>query len=177
MNTIDNDLPQRKNQRLKDFDYSTTGYYFVTICIVRMGIYLGRIFNGEIKLNRNGEIINECWQDLPNHYPNCELDEYIIMPDHFHGIITIESGYTSKVNKNEIVKKLHGLSEIIRGFKTFSSRRINEKLKEPGNFRWQKSFYDRIIRNEKELFNIRRYIQQNPLKWEIEKENMENLEL
>ncbi len=172
-----NNLPHRKNQRLKEFDYSNTGYYFVTICIDRMGIYLGKILDGRIILNKNGMIVNECWKDLTNHYPNCELDTYIIMPDHFHGIISIEKFSTSNDTRNVIVNKEYGLSEIIRGFKTFSSKKINEILKKPDRFQWQKSFYDRIIRNEKELFSIRKYIEQNPLRWEIEKGNAENLNL
>lgn len=74
-------------------------------------------------------------------------------------------------------EKDHGLSEIIRGFKTFSSKRINELLDNRKPFHWQKSFYDRIIRNEKELYQIRKYIMQNPIKWEIEKGIPENLDI
>ncbi len=111
------------------------------------------------------------WLDLPNHYFNCELDYYVIMPDHVHGIIIIDNTLKNKNNKSEN----YSLSEIMRGFKTFSSKRINEKLKIDKKFRWQKSFYDRIIRSENELYFIQNYIQLNPLKWDIEKNHPENL--
>lgn len=162
-----NKLPQRKRTRYKDFDYSSDGYYFITICVENRNNFFGIIYNGKINLNAYGNILEKCWLDLPNHY-NCTIDYYSIMPDHFHGIIIIERS-TNSNNKN------YSLSEIIRGFKTFSSRKINLELQNKDKFKWQKSFYDRIIRNEKELYQIRKYIEQNPLKWEFDKGITENL--
>lgn len=165
--------PNRKPNRLKDYDYSQNGYYFVTICIKNREWVLGDIDNGKMILNEYGKIAEKCWLDLPNHYKNCFLDEFIIMPDHMHGIVIIENvgngfkPFPTHDDPKPTIKN-HGLSEIMRGFKTFSSKNINiqnhEKI-----FAWQKSFHDHIIRNEKSLSNIREYIRNNPVKWESEK--------
>lgn len=160
-----NDLPQRKRTRHKDYDYSTDGYYFITTCVKGREEMLGFISNDKLVLTEYGRIVESCWLDLPNHYKNCNIDYFVVMPDHFHGIVIID-------NAQKDVKHF-SLSEIIGGFKSFSSRKINECKKE--TFEWQKSFYDRIIRNEKELYEIRKYIEQNPLKWELEKGTPENL--
>jgi len=109
-------------------------------------------------LNGAGKIVDFCWHDLVNHYKNVLLDEYIIMPDHFHGILHIKP--------SEPGFKQYGLPEIIRGFKTFSSRRINEKFPYL-LFMWQKSYYDRIVRNDAELSRIREYIKNNPAAFKL----------
>jgi putative transposase len=122
-----------------------------------------------INLSQYGEIVNQCWNDLPNHYLNCSLDAFVIMPNHIHGIMVIKN---DKIVGNGLKPfPTHGLSEMIRGFKTFSSRKINEGIKGDNKFHWQKSFYDHVIRNEKSLDNLRRYIQNNPLKWDLDREN------
>lgn len=96
------------------------------------------------------------------------------MPDHFHGILILDNTLTFKNDKED---KLFSLSEIIGKFKSFSTRKIREILAKGEKFEWQKSFYDRIIRNESELYNIRKYIKENPLRWDIERNNPENLEM
>lgn len=187
-------LPERKQLRLKGYDYTSAGAYFVTVCVHHQFRYLnifGKIEDQIMKLNEYGEIVSACWTDLPNHYFNIELDEYIIMPDHVHGIIKIiNDGVPNDRIPNDVVRnhdnvgngfkplptpflkpfptpslssgiKKHGLPEIIRGFKTFSSRRIN-KSKFKQRFQWQKSYYDTIIRNEIALHTIRQYIKYNP---------------
>jgi hypothetical protein len=128
-------IRERKRNRLKNYDYSTPGYYFVTICVhtvLKEQNVFGTVNNGKMDLNRCGEILNNIWQDLPCHYHNCSLDEYIIMPDHFHGIVeiipdeNIGIGFVGNGFKPfpTTMMKRHGLPEIIRGFKTFSSRGI-----------------------------------------------------
>jgi len=143
-------------------NYSEDGWYFTTICTKNYEPVFGKIQDGQIQLSPLGKIAEQCWLDLPNHYPNCQLDEFIIMPNHVHGIIIIENpapisvrtGLKPVPNPNP---KKHSLSEIVRGFKTFSSRKINTAQNE-FLFRWQRSFYDHIIRNEKSLEKIRTYI-------------------
>jgi len=127
-------------------------------------------------LNEYGKILNHCWFDLLNHYHNCCLNEFVIMPSHMHGIIEINNFLDSvgtglkpvPTNENKLP---YSLSEIIRGLKTFSSRKINE-LNIKLNFHWQRSIYDRIIRNEKELVNIQNYILSNPLNWKNDRNNV-----
>ena len=148
--------------RLTGFDYSNEGYYFVTICVKDKTEWFGEIKDGKMMLNEYGKIVLRCWSDLLNHYVNTKLDEFIIMPNHLHGILSISHPF----------RKNHGLSEIMRGLKTFSSRRINEKINDGIKFQWQKSFYDHIIRNEQDLTRVREYIVNNPLKWEEDEENI-----
>jgi len=168
---MENKLPNRKHLRLTGFDYSSTGYYFITICTMNKIEWFGEISGASVILNSKGKIVEDCWFDLRNHYPNCELDYYVIMPDHFHGIIIIteqdivRDGSETHPNMN----RNHGLSEIIRSFKSFSARRINLISESASKFQWQKSFYDRVVRNEKELLRIRKYIQDNPLRKELER--------
>jgi REP element-mobilizing transposase RayT len=164
--------PARKTNRLKEFDYSADGYYFITVCVRNHQDYFGEIVGGRVVLNELGRIVEGCWTDLLCHYSTCILDEFIIMPNHMHGIIVIDN----KVgNGLKPFPTKCGLSEIVRGFKTFSSREINKRF-EGVCFRWQKSFYDHIIRDEDSLFHIREYIRNNTLKWELGVGHGENLD-
>lgn len=167
------ELPKRKQQRLKEFDYSQSSYYFVTICMKNRNEFFSHIVNSELILTKFGKILDDVWNNLPKYY-NVELDYYIVMPDHFHGIVIIDNTLNVKDDKG---KDPLTLSDIIGKFKSYSSRKIRNLLVNKDEFEWQKSFYDRIIRNDKELYNIRKYIQENPLRWDIEKNNPENLEM
>ena len=159
------DFPKRKSTRLKEFDYSQFGYYFVTICIKERKDFFSKIKNSSIILSKYGNIISEILINMQSYY-NVEIDYYVIMPDHIHLIIILD--------KDES-KKNYSLYDVIGKFKSFSSKKIRKVLEVEEKFEWQKSFYDRIIRNEKELYQIRKYIQENPLRWDIEKDNRENL--
>ncbi len=161
-------MENRKPNRLPGYDYSQDGYYFVTICTEDKREWFGNIKNDAMELNEYGQIALECWHDLPNHYKNIKLDESIIMPNHVHGIVIIESNVGDGLKPSPT---RYGLSEVIRGFKTFSSRRINEKMKYGKKFHWQRSFYDHVIRGEKELMEIQEYIVNNPKKWDMDTEN------
>jgi REP element-mobilizing transposase RayT len=107
-----------ETSRLNGYNYSKPGNYFITICTKDREPLFGEIIDEKIKLTEKGKIVSDCWYDLPNHYPNITLDEFIVMPNHIHGIINICNGTDKKLK--------HGLSEFIRAFKSFASRRINE---------------------------------------------------
>jgi len=164
----------RKNTRLDHWDYSDDGYYFVTICVKDHREIFGKVENDEMVLNESGKIVKECWEDLPNHYSNCCLGEFIVMPNHIHGIVIIKNPVGTGFKPVPTNTKKYSLSEMIRGLKTFSSRRINI-LHPKLNFQWQRSFYDHIIRDEKFLENISDYIRYNAIKWELDRENPLNL--
>jgi REP element-mobilizing transposase RayT len=171
-------MKQRKPNRLKYFDYSNAGWYYVTICTKDHQHKFGSVINEKMILNETGKAADKMWLNIPAHYPFAELDEYIIMPNHIHGIIIIDydivgDEYLRPLQEN--TRSLHrtNLSNVIKGFKIGVTNWC--KLNNHSDFKWQRSFYDRIIRNEIELFNIRKYIKQNPLKWDLEK-NIENLE-
>jgi putative transposase len=171
-------LPQRRSPRLQGYDYSQSGAYFVTICTQNRVHLFGDVVDGEMVLNTLGCVVETCWDDLPNHYNHIELDAFVIMPNHMHGIIFISGGdgvgvgegLKPSLTKPSLTKpspttKRHGLTEIVRGFKTFSARKINQLRDTPGTPVWQRSFHDHIIRDVKGLNAIRQYIATNPLRW------------
>jgi putative transposase len=155
----------RRSIRLPGYDYASPGYYFVTICVQRGSPSLGRVVDGVVRLNHYGRIVDDAWVDLPNHHDNVDLDVFVIMSNHIHGIIIINDvGAGSEPAPTDRSSKRHGLPEIIRGFKTFSARRINQARQTPGRRFWQRNYYEHIIRNQDALDRIRQYIQNNPRK-------------
>jgi REP element-mobilizing transposase RayT len=163
------EIHHRRSIRLKGYDYSTPGAYFITVRAAGPDNFFGTIDNGSLILNDFGKIVEFTWNDLPNHNSGISLDAFIIMPDHIHGIIFINQrdvvvGAGSEPAPTNPVK-FHGLPEIIRQFKTFSARRINVIRKTPGTPVWQRNYYEHIIRSDPELNRIQRYIINNPSAW------------
>jgi len=179
------DIHDRKSIRLQEYDYANQGAYYVTICTWKRECIFGDLIKLSLQLNSLRDIVMQCWQDLPNHYRNIELDEFMIMPNHLHGIIWINgdiarAGLPLPTNvgaglKPAPTRKQHGLPEIVRALKTFSSRQINQLRQTPGKPVWQRTYFDRIIRNETELYKIREYIRNNPLQWELDENNPVNM--
>lgn len=165
--------------RLKEFDYSSQYWYYITINTKNHINFLGEVKNGKVILNPNGRIVDEEWNKIPKIRSGVQLDYYIIMPNHFHGNIIINQSSELKTVethrdaslRNEIC--VNSISNIIRGFKGATTKRIH--LSGCLEFKWQSRFYDHIIRNETDLMRIREYINLNPLKWEFEKNNPENI--
>lgn len=155
-----NNLPQRKSSpRLSHFDYSNPGAYFVTIAAHQHLCIFGQVDEGDMILNDLGRVVQEHWLRITYYFPEVILDEFIIMPNHFHGIIFIE----------EIEPHQKNLSRVIQMFKTWSARKINIIRGSRGNPVWQRSFFDRVIRDEKEYLSIREYIISNPHNWDQKK--------
>jgi len=177
--TYNAEFHHRRSIRLRNYDYSRAGAYFVTVCAWKKECLFGEIKNGEMLLNKYGGIVMNCWDDLPNHYNHAQLDEFVIMPNHVHGIIVLNVGAglkpalfdAQRAGFKPAPTKQHGLPEIVRAFKAFSSRRINDIRDTCGISIWQRNYYERIIRGEKDLHSIREYIRYNPLKWEEDEEN------
>ena len=125
-------------------------------------------------MNELGEVVQDVWDELPAHYPHVSLDEFVIMPNHIHGIIQLAEEHPSPRRGgflNPPLQPRHSLSEIVRGFKTWFARKIKRIRGTTGTPFWQRSFYDHIIRDERDLDNIRAYIYHNPLKWEHDQYN------
>ncbi len=170
--------------RLKDWNYARRGYYFVTICVQDRRCLLGEVKDGKMIFNKIGEMVFRFWQEIPNHFKNVEIDEFVIMPNHVHGIVVILSddkgvlleplhatAVQYKNNKfSKISPKPKTLSTIIRSFKSVCTREIHKKYPHL-NFQWQSLFYDHIIRNQQSLENIQKYIYFNPDKWIFDQEN------
>ena len=215
---------ERKCPRLKKYNYSKNGYYFITICVDDMEHRFGFVQNGIMNLNESGKIIKKYWFEMPNVFNNCILDEFIIMPNHIHCIIIIDNkptvvqtstvgvAYQPPPKKCEMQKpelkhatnehvitdignrvfktgvdrwatptektksfiepvktstndvKQHGISMMMRWFKSNTTKQINI-LNPNRKFKWQRSFTDRIIRRERELYYTRQYIRNNPENW------------
>ena len=136
-------------------------------------------------LNEIGQIDQQCWDSIPQHFPNVEIDQFGIMPNHLHGVIMIvepilpsdrvEAQHAAPLPLTINVKP-GSLGAIVRSFKSASTKRINEILHTPGASIWQPNYYEHVIRNEKELDQIREYILYNPLRWALDNENPANKE-
>ena len=183
---FDPDKHHRRSIRLKGYDYSQSGAYFFTLCTRDRECLFGKIVDGQMRPNLFGEIVQTCWDDLPRHYPHIELDAFVIMPNHVHGIIVITNVGAQFIAPNtQDADRAPTLGEIARSFKARSTRLIrktDDGTTEQGvinraptttttGFGWQRNYYEHIIRDEKALHNIRRYIIENPLRWTDDEEN------
>jgi REP element-mobilizing transposase RayT len=119
----DPEIHHRRSIRLRSCDYAQAGAYFVTLCTHDRMCLLGSVVEGDMRLNDAGQFLQATWEALPDHYPHVELDEFVVMPNHVHGIIVLD--FTATITR-------HGLAEIVRALKTFSARRINEQNQTPG---------------------------------------------
>ena len=165
----------RKSIRLKEWDYTEPGAYFVTICTHRREHLFGRVVDGVMELNELGEIVRACWDELPTHFPRVELDAFVVMPNHVHGIIVIMAddivGATHASPLHPRGPAPHSLGAIVGSFKSAVTRRINILRGTPGARVWQRNYWEHIIRNERVLNAIRRYIVYNPDRWTWDRYN------
>ncbi len=155
------DLRHRRSIRLRGYDYTQSGAYFVTIVTRERRALFGEITDGEMRLNGAGQRIVDAWEWLATQYPEVELDSYIVMPNHLHGIIVI--GGDARGNKP--------LGRLIGAFKTVSTKQVNRAQSTPGQPLWQRNYYERVIRDDEEWNRIREYIADNPMRWETDEEN------
>ncbi len=167
-----NTFTSRKPKRLNTRDYSQQGYYYITICTYNRLDFFGAIKNNNMVLNQYGHIAKNAWLDIPNHHNNIKLDEFIVMPNHIHGIINVVVG-AGPARPFTKYKNSNNLSIIIGSYKSSVSRQIN-KLNQ-NKFKWQKSFHDYIIRTSNHsLYNISQYIINNPSNWGTDENNLIN---
>jgi len=189
-------IHHRRSIRLKGYDYSQNGAYFVTICVQNRECLFGKIKNGAMILNDAGKIMKTEWEQLPQHFLNVELDVFVVMPNHFHGIIVIQNennknvgaipcgcpvmndGTTSRVptrgTPTNIPTKKNTIGDIIGAFKSLT---INEYIRGVKNGKfppfekriWQRNYHEHIIRDENSLEKIQNYIIRNPQKWQDDK--------
>jgi REP element-mobilizing transposase RayT len=157
--TYNPDVHHRHTIRLKNYDYAQAGAYFVTICVWQRECLFGDILDGEMVENGLAEIARFRWFDLVNHVENVTLNAFVIMPNHIHGIITIEPATCDNSRKK------YGLPEIVRQFKTFSAKSINASRDTPSVPFWQRNYYEHVIRNEADYNRVADYIDNNPSSW------------
>lgn len=167
----------RKSIRLPDYDYSDFGHYFVTICAQYWKFDFGIINNNKIQLTQIGRIAEQYWLKVPEHFKNAKLDEFIVMPNHIHGIVVIDCrGLTCQAPTQRRFGKPQprSLSRIIGSYKAAVTKQCNKNIN-TNYFRWQCNYYERIIRNNAELNKIRNYIKNNLINWEADRNNPNNL--
>ncbi len=164
-------LPERKILRLSDYDYSQAGYYFITLCTKNKKNIFGEIVGVDdpvhppvIQPNQLGNIVFDCWKQINEVYDYIKTDAFCLMPNHIHGIIVIEE-VIDDTNASGRQGRLP-LPKVIQGFKSVTTRMCF-----PFGHRtiWQRNYYEHVIRNELELQEIRKYIVNNPLKWQYDK--------
>lgn len=177
---------RRRSTRLKGYDYSQAGAYFVTMCVRGQQPRMGSVKSGQVNLSPIGRVVEESWRNITNRNTQVELDTFIVMPNHLHGILLIHNLGRGEAFEGKRLRrrryqpsnasplrvprgtKLGSLGAIVQSFKSVSTRRINQLHDTPGERFWQRGFYDRIIRNREELDRIRKYVSENPLKWELD---------
>ncbi|GAB4577730.1 MAG: transposase [Anaerolineales bacterium] len=169
------DIHHRRSIRLKGYDYTQSGAYFVTIVTYQRAHLFGKVVNGVMQLNEWGEIARREWFKTAELRPYVELfdDEFVVMPNHAHGILWINDGVVvgaerrSAPTTNDAIPHVDAgsLGAIVRAYKSAVTYAINAARQTRGMTVWQRNYYEHIIRNDAELNRIRKYIIENPLKW------------
>jgi putative transposase len=181
-NKYNPEIHHRRSIRLKDYDYSQAGAYFVTLCIKGKGCLLGEIVNRAMVLNDAGKMIEKWWCKLSEKFEFIELDKYVIMPNHFHGIVNIvgaDPGVCPVIKNKNINQGEHTGSPLHRIVQLFKTMTTNEYIHGVKQYNWppfsgklwQRNYYEHIIHNEDELNKIREYIVLNPATWHEDDEN------
>ena len=180
--TLYKDKYRIESARLKDWDYASAGCYFVTICTQNREPYFGEVIEQAVHLSPVGEIACQFWSEIPQHSSsNIQVDAFVVMPNHIHGIIVIEDvngrdvacNVSTGSTMSKISPKAGSLGAIVRSYKSAVTRwaRMNQQP----FFDWQARFFDHIIRDEKGLNRIRDYIATNPVRWDSDRNNVTNL--
>lgn len=186
--TFDPQIHHRRSIRLNDYDYSQAGLYFVTIVTQGRVPLFGEVVDGEVRLNRYGEIIQKWWDALPGHFSNVETGAFVIMPNHVHGIIIIGDDRRGTVPVPQEIKdgipvpqetqgggtpplQKRTLGQIVAYFKYQSTKEINALKGGPVTKCWQRNYYEHIIRNQQDLELTWLYIESNPAQWDKDTDN------
>jgi REP element-mobilizing transposase RayT len=162
---------RRRSIRIPGFDYASPGAYFVTICVHGGECLLGEVAGGQMRLNRLGRIAQAGWQAIPAHSVHVELDAFVVMPNHVHGIVVITGrGVASPGAGSRDAMPLQGpatgsLGAIVGNWKAVTTRRINRLRNFPGVPFWQRNYWEHVIRSGAALGRIRAYIEANPACW------------
>jgi REP element-mobilizing transposase RayT len=164
-------IHRRRSIRLQGYDYSHAGAYFVTLCTQDRECLFGDIVDGEMRLNDAGRIVANSWEWLAEQYDHVSLDEYVVMPNHAHGIIVITGDCRGGSRTAPTTGIRKPIGRLIGAFKTVSTKRINELRENGGTKLWQRNYWEHIVRNEPELNRIREYIHNNPARWELDSLN------
>jgi len=176
------DNPERKQLRLKKYDYTQEGAYYVTACTRNRECLFGDVRDGKMELNEYGKIVKKEWYKTGEIRKNIELDEFTVMPNHIHGVIIVAEEYNNMGTCNVPLRRApqrnrekfgcsvsNSISTIIKLFKASTTKQINQTRNTSKKPIWQRGFYEHVVRDEEDLNRIREYVIYNPMKWEEDK--------
>lgn len=185
------DIHRRRSLRLKDYDYAQAGTYFVTVCTQNRECLFGEVVEGEVQLNEIGRMVASVWQAIPDHYPHVVTDEFVVMPNHMHGILFFDHpavgaglvpALEGSIDPNRATTRVAPtmLGDVVGAFKSRATVGYIQGVKNCGwppfaGRVWQRNYYEHVIRNEDDLARIREYIASNPLQWALDRENPANI--
>jgi len=171
----------RRSIRLSGYDYSQAGAYFVTICTQNRQCLFGEIVDGEMRLNDAGQMVQSVWAELTQHYAGVDIDGFVVMPNHIHGIVILTSvgvgpGACPVKGQPQGVAPTLSLPDVVHRFKSLTTARYRRGVMQRGwpgfcNRLWKRNYYEHVIRGGDELDRIRRYVEDNPRMWEMDREN------
>lgn len=184
MTKFDPEIHHRRSIRLKEYDYTQPGAYFITFCTYQRMHLFGNVVDGEMVLNDAGKIARDEWFKTAELRPYVKLyeDEFIIMPNHGHGIIWIVDDVGARRRRartDDVIEKFGNpvkgsIPTIVRAYKSAVTYAVNAAENQRGAVLWQKNYYEHIIRNDRELNNIGWYIVNNPFNWQLDRDNLQN---
>lgn len=162
---------ERRHSRLAGYDYMTAGYYFVTVCTHQRTLLFGSIDGGTTSLSPAGIMVREAWRDLLDLHPGVDIDIDIVLPDHAHAIVVLDDD----------PRRMLSLVDVLHRYKSLTTKRYAHDVQDQSWSRfagrlWQESFYDHVIRRDGELDAVRRYILENPQRWELQRAAREQAE-
>ncbi|HXH08955.1 MAG TPA: transposase [Alphaproteobacteria bacterium] len=183
---LDPEHHHRRSIRLKGYDYTQPGAYFVTICTQNRACLFGEVVDGKMLLNDAGRMVQTAWDEIPVHYAGVAIDAFVVMPNHMHGIVVLVGAAPCGRPRLEAptLGQAQGpaptiamsLPDVVHRFKTMTTKRYADGVKQrgwspfPGRL-WQRNYYEHVIRDTKCLNSIRQYIADNPAHWALDREN------
>ncbi len=171
-------LPRRRILRLRDYDYTQSGAYFVTIVAQDRACLFGEVVHQRVYLNEAGKMIEKHWLALPQRFSHIETDSFIVMPNHFHSILVVAPDQRAGTSPAPTAKHMGAvaLGHVVGAFKSITTWDYARGVHEQGwpRFRqrlWQRNYYEHVIRDEGDLLRARQYIDANPANWSLDEEN------
>lgn len=162
----------RRSIRLPDFDYARYGPFFITLCVENRKCNFGTVANSQMQSNRYGQIVEDEWMRTAEIRRETFFDAYVVMPNHFHGIVSVLNAETERLgrvgahSRAPLRRQSRSLGSLIAQFKATTTRLINALRGTPGASVWQRNYYEHVVRDERDLERIRAYIDANPARWE-----------
>ena len=170
------DTRHRRSLRLQGYDYAQAGAYFVTICTQRRRCLFGEVVDGAMRLSSAGQLAATVWHNMLERFPGVELDIFVVMPNHLHGIIVLMDSESTDAGSRAGTRPAPTIGDVVGAYKSLFTLQFMEGVRSkrwPAFDRrvWQRNCYEHVIRDEHDLTRVRRYIDENPLRWEFDQEN------